>query len=51
MYEVEYCGYAHTKRQITFKAKQTFTASNFEVIKGSESGITYCPVSALPMDV
>ncbi|XP_042503385.1 uncharacterized protein LOC122080648 [Macadamia integrifolia] len=51
VYEVEYCGYAHTRREITFKTKQTFTASNFEVsTKGSESGISYCPISALAVD-
>ncbi|KAJ4952683.1 hypothetical protein NE237_029515 [Protea cynaroides] len=32
VYEVDYCGYAHTRRQISFKTKQIFTASNFEVV-------------------
>ncbi|XP_043697525.1 uncharacterized protein LOC122648360 [Telopea speciosissima] len=52
VYEVEYCGYAHTRRAITFKDEQTFTSCKFEVsTMGSESGISYCPTSALAMDV
>ncbi|XP_042503787.1 uncharacterized protein LOC122080951 [Macadamia integrifolia] len=52
VYEVEYCGYVRTGRQISFQSNQTFTASNFEVFtQSSESGISYCPISALSLDV
>ncbi|KAJ4956280.1 hypothetical protein NE237_013063 [Protea cynaroides] len=52
VYAVEYCGYAHTRRKISFDDNQKFTASNFEVFtKSIESGISYCPISAMPPDV
>ncbi|XP_068650906.1 uncharacterized protein [Aristolochia californica] len=35
VYDVEYCAYAHSRRQITFGAGQKFVAGNFEVLTGN----------------
>uniref|UniRef100_A0A5B6ZN50 Phosphoglycerate mutase family protein n=1 Tax=Davidia involucrata TaxID=16924 RepID=A0A5B6ZN50_DAVIN len=51
VYEVEYCAYSHSRRPIFFGQNQSFTAGEFEVlIRGGQTGISYCPSSALTDD-
>ncbi|KAJ7950836.1 Phosphoglycerate mutase family protein [Quillaja saponaria] len=47
VYEVNYCAYAELKRPI-FKKNKSFVAGDFTVVtKSGQTGITYCPTSAL----
>ncbi|KAF8412956.1 hypothetical protein HHK36_000928 [Tetracentron sinense] len=52
VYEVDYCGYSHSQRLISFGPSQEFTARNLDVVtKNGQTGICYCPTSTLTLDV